>query len=188
MKRRTPGLAGRRKGLGRRTAGVLVGLALALVPVSGQNLSFSLAQGQPPPADHGLPSEDTAMALTVIGTVAAVASFCTGNGWVFMAGLTFGPSLGFFYGGCWGRGLLSSVLRLGATIALFAWAFNEEASAAPGTLWLAAMGTSVIFDMLTVKKAVRKRNASVMARRGVKVGVSPFALPRGGGIQVQVSF
>jgi hypothetical protein len=188
MKSRASGRAGRGKDLGRRTAGVLVGLMLALVPVVGQDLSFSLAQGRPAPADHGLPSEDAAMFLTVIGTAAAVASVFSENGWVFMAGLTFGPSLGFFYGGCWGRGLLSSVLRLGATIALFAWAFEDEANGTPGTLWLAAMGGTVVLDILTVRKAVRKRNASIMARRGANVGVSPFVLPKGGGIQVQVSF
>lgn len=188
MKKRATWMAGQRKGLGRRIAGILAGLALALVPVFGQSPSFSLAQGQPAPADYRLPSESTAVALAVIGTAVAVASLASENGWVFMAGLAFGPSLGFFYGGCWGRGLLSSVLRLGVTVAAVAWILEDDESATPGYLWLGAMATSVVFDILTVKRAVHKRNESIRARRGAKVGVSPFALPKGGGIQLQLSF
>jgi hypothetical protein len=189
MKTREAGKPGRKRGLGRRTAGVLAGLALALVPVFGQTPSSSLSQGQPVPADYGLPSENTAMTLAVVGSAFAVASVFSENGYVALGGLCLGPSLGFMYGGCWGRALLSSGLRFAGTFVALSVLFDDdEDSGGVVTAWLVGMSASIVLDLATVRSAVHKRNAAIMARRGLTVGVSPFALPKGGGLQVRLSF
>jgi hypothetical protein len=189
MKRREARRTGRKRGLGRRTAGVLAVMALALVPVFGQTPSFRLSQGRPAPADYGLPSENTALTLAVVGSALAVASVFSENGYVALGGLCLGPSLGFMYGGCWGRALLSSGLRFVATFVALSVLFNDaEDSGGVAMAWLVGMGASIALDILTVRSAVHKRNAAVMARQGLTVGVSPFALPKGGGLQVRLSF
>jgi hypothetical protein len=146
-------------GKGSRTGGpwglgLLLGLALVMAPAYGQNPEFNLTQAQQG-GGYGLPSENTAMALSVLGSVAAVAIVFSENAWIAVAGLSFAPSLGFMYGGCWGRGM---------------------------------MAASLVYDLATVRSSVRKHNAAIMARRGPKVGVSPFAMRKGGGVQVSLSF
>jgi len=163
------------------------GLLIALL---GLGLVAAPAVGQETPGG-GLPSENTALALSAIGTIAAVAStFVWLGGYGNILAWSALPSLGFMYGGCWGRGLLTTGLRLGATFLVFGYALNhdEDNLAGLGYAYLGGMALSAIIDIATVKKAVHKRNEARLARRGLKLGVAPFALPKGGGIQVRMSF
>ena len=50
------------------------------------------------------------------------------------------------------------------------------------------MAATAVYDLATVKKTVHRRNEVRLARRKLKVAVTPFALPRGAGVQVQLSF
>lgn len=163
-------------------AGALIAVALMTVPAFGQSPRFDLAGGTP------LPSENTAMALSLIGSAAAVASVYSQNGYAFLTCLTVGPSLGFFYGGCWGRGLLTASLRLAGTFAAVAIALNDDTGLATGYIWFGAMIGTSLLDIATVRSSVRRHNAKVMARRGFDVDVAPFAMPKGGGLRVRLAF
>jgi hypothetical protein len=163
-------------------------LALGVLPAVGQVRAGDPAQ-IPPQTSFELPSERTAAALCVIGTAAAVASIYTHNGYVILAGLTLGPSLGFFYGGCWGRGMLTAGLRLGATVALvYAAMSNDSLAPALAYGWLGGMAASAIVDMATVGQAVRRHNQARLARRGFNVDMTPVAVPKGAGVQLRLSF
>jgi len=50
------------------------------------------------------------------------------------------------------------------------------------------MAGSIIFDLVTVKKAVRKHNQAREERARLSVAVAPFALPKGAGVQLRMSF
>jgi len=168
---------------------ILLGLCLVVVPVVGQGPNEGQAPVSPGVAYPGLPSANTAFGLSVAGTVAALASMYSRNGYVAWAGIAFGPSLGFFYGGCWGRGLLSAGLRVGVTFAaIAAFLTDDHLSASWGFVWLGGLAGSAILDLATVKRAVLRRNARVRARRGLQFDMSPFALPKGGGVRLQLSF
>ena len=173
----------------RMAACAVLGLGLVVLPAAGRDRPADQAHWQTNFDYRGLPSESMAVALSVIGTAAAVASLSSDNGWLALAGLSVGPSLGFMYGGCWGRGLMTSGLRLGATIAVVVYALeHDEDGPGLGYAWIGGMALSAIIDMATVRKAVRKHNDRLLARRGLNVGVSPFALPKGAGVQVRLSF
>ncbi len=173
----------------RLAASALLALGLVVLPAAGQDRPADQASWQKDVDYRGLPSESMAVALSVIGTAAAVASLYSHNGWVALAGLSLGPSLGFMYGDCLGRGLLTSGLRLGATIAAVLYSVeHDEAGPGLGYAWIGGMALSAIIDIATVGKAVRKHNDRLLARRGMSVGVAPFALPKGAGVQVRLSF
>jgi hypothetical protein len=177
------------RGVRRPAACAFLGLGLVVLPVAGQSRPAGQVQPLTDAAYHGLPSETMAVTLSVIGTAVAAASLWSGNGWVMLAGLSIGPSMGFLYGNCWGRGFFSAGLRLGATFALAAFALSDdEHSETFGIAWIAGMAASAIIDMATVKMAVRRHNDRILARRGLNVAVSPFALPKGAGVQVRLSF
>jgi hypothetical protein len=169
---------------------LVLGLALVTAPVAaGEAPAFNLSQKPPGAvATVTLPSENTAVYLCVLGSVAAFFSAASQNGIVFLTALGLGPSLGFFYGGCWGRGLLTATLRMGATFGLIALAYSDEVSSNFAYVWLGAMVGSALIDVATVRGSVRRHNARVMARQGLKVDVSPFAMPKGGGVQVRLAF
>lgn len=186
-----------RKPRGRRSRGIPGGwvpglvlvLALVAAPAYGQAPPFDL--GLKPPAAGAaakLPSENTAVYLCVLGSAAAFFSAASQNGYVFLTALGIGPSLGFFYGGCWGRGLLTATLRVGTTFGLLALAYSDEVGTGIAFVWLGAMVGSALLDVATVRGAVRRHNESLTARRGLKVDVSPFAMPKGGGVQVRLAF
>ena len=189
MRERESG-AGRGRGAGaRRDLGLLLGLALVMAPAYGQGPESGLAQEPARTAGLELPSPNAALLLSALGSVAAVAGVFSESTWFGLASLTVGPSLGFLYGGCWGRGLLTSGLRLGATLAIIAIAVEFDGPGyVAGYGWALAMTGSMIYDLATVKSSVRRHNAALMAGRGLKVGVSPFAIRKGGGVQVNLSF
>jgi hypothetical protein len=154
----------------------------------------------------GLPKEKTAFTLSLTGTLAsyglllayAAASGAEGGestissvlGWVGVAGIMIGPSLGNFYGGLWGRGLLLTGLRVGTTVAAMAYTmyYDESDNTAVVALWLGTLIGSTIYECATVKSAVRKHNAARFAKRNLKVAVAPFPVRRGAGLSVQLSF
>jgi hypothetical protein len=164
---------------------ILLVLFLVVVPVAGQGLPEGQGPVSPEIAYPGLPSANIAFGLSVAGTVAAIASMYSGEWHVAWTGTTFGPSLGFFYAGCWGRGLLSAGLRFGVNLALV---LNYDHSDSWGLVWLVGLAGSAILDMATVKRAVLRRNECMRARRGLQLDLSPFAVPKGGGVRLQMSF
>ena len=169
--------------------GLLLGLAVAVLPAAGQVQADDLAQLRASSAAYGLPSDSMATALSVIGTAAAVAGMFSGSAWFALGGLAVGPSLGFLYGGCWGRGLLTAGLRFGATMGFVAIAMaDDDVGEGAVSAWLVGMAGSAILDMATVGRAVRRQNQARLARRGLQVDLSPFAMPKGGGLQVRLSF
>ena len=167
---------------------ILLGLCLVVVPVAGRGRNEGQAPVSPVVAYPGLPSANTAFGLSVAGTVAALASMYSRNGYVAWAGITFGPSLGFFYGGCWGRGLLTAGLRVVVTFAALAVALNDGLSKSWEFVWLGGLAGSAILDLATVRRTVLRRNARVRTRRGLQLDMSPFAVPKGGGVRLQLSF
>ena len=153
----------------------------------------------------GLPKETTAFTLSLTGALAswgmmlvfAAAASDEGEstiisvlGGVAIAGIMVGPSLGNFYGGCWGRGLLMTGLRVGASVAAIAYSmyYDESDNTAVVALWLGTLIGSAIYECATVKSAVRKHNAARLAKRNLKLAVAPFPVRRGAGLSVQLSF
>lgn len=120
------------------------------------------------------PASGLNSALTILGAI----------------GLYVGPSVGGFYGGCWGRGLLLTGLRLGVTFAGGAYALehDEQDNTLPAVIVLGTIVGSAIYECATVRSAVRRRNAARMAKQGPNLTVAPFASVRGGGLQVRLSF
>lgn len=172
---------------GGKVLGIVLGLALAFGTAFGQ----AGARGPGPTGSAaGMPSESTATMLTVIGTAAAVFLPWRIGGWAGLGVLCAGPSLGFFYGGCWSRGLLSTAVRLGGTFLLVAALYSDDThdGRAYGYGWLGGMAATAIIDIVTVRKAVRRRNAVVARRRGLALDVSPFVVPKGAGVQVRLGF
>lgn len=180
-----------------------VGLCLAAAPLFAQDVPGAKTSSLPDPRSLGLPSENTAFTLSLTSTLASwgLLALTSAGGeapsettsaiqYIAAAGIFTGPSLGFFYGGCWGRGLLTTALRLGVTLAFAAYAVNNDEQDLTG-LGLASVGffvASSIYDCATVKSAVRKHNAAHVARRGLNLAVAPFPLRKGAGLQVRLSF
>jgi hypothetical protein len=177
-----------RQAIGGATVALLVALALMTGPAYGQAPGLSSGQRTAVGVSPALPSENTAIFLSVLGSAAAVLSGYSGNDYAFLTCLTIGPSLGFFYGGCWGRGALTATLRFAATAAAVAVVLSDDNSITAGYLWAGAMIGTSILDIATVKRAVRRHNAAAMARRGLTVDVAPFAARKGGGIQIRLGF
>jgi len=176
---------GRKPGLRTLTAaGLLLGLAIAFVPAAaGQELPAALDY-------HGLPSARTAVTLSVVGTLGAVLSASASNSLGIMAlmPLFAGPSLGAMYGGLWGRALLFTGLRAMGTYALVAAALRDEEDAySLAMVWVGGMAVTAVIETATVGRAVHRRNER-LARRRMNLDLTPFALPKGAGVQVRLSF
>jgi len=204
MKTRSPVQETRPGRLGILAAACLVACLLA-APLTAQDDAGAQASSPVTAESLGLPKEKTAFTLSLTGALASwglmLVSFAaaTGDapseissalGIAAVAGIMIGPSLGCFYGGCWGRGLLMTGLRVGVSVAAIAYSLeNDEAdNTAVGVLWLSTLIGSAIYECATVKAAVRKRNAGRLAKQGVKLDVAPFLARRGAGLSVQLSF
>ena len=187
----------------RRFTAAFLGLCLVAAPLVAQVVPGAQTPSLPDPRSLGLPSENTAFTLSLTATLASWALFAlsssTGDapseassavGYISAVGIFAGPSLGFFYGGCWGRGLLTTALRLGVTYAVAAYALNndEEDLTGLGLAFVGVFVASSIYDCATVRSAVRKHNAAHMARRGLNMALAPFPLRKGAGLQVRLSF
>jgi len=185
-------------------AAFLVACLLA-APLTAQDDTGAQAATPVTAGSLGLPKETTAFTLSLTGALAswglmlvyAAAAPEEGEstiisvlGGVAIAGIMVGPSLGNFYGGCWGRGLLMTGLRVGASVAAIAYSlyYDEADNTAVGVLWLSTLIGSAIYECATVKSAVRKHNAARLAKRNLKLAVAPFPVRRGAGLSVQLSF
>jgi len=193
----------RRSARPRSFLAAFAGLCLAAVPLLAQDVPRAKIPSLPDPRSLGLPSENTAFTLSLSATLASwgLLALTSAGGeaptettsaiqYIAGVGVFTGPSLGFFYGGCWGRGLLTTAVRLGVTLAVAAYALNHDEQDLTG-LGLAGIGifvASSIYDCVTVKSAVRKHNAAHLARRGLNLAVAPFPLRKGAGLQVRLSF
>jgi hypothetical protein len=182
----------------RRTSGkgrpfvacALLGLALAVLPAAAQVATPGQVNRQAPSDIRGLPSDRTAILLSAAGTAAAVLSvFASHEVSSFsLVPLFAGPSLGAMYGGLWGRALLFTGLRLVGTYAFAIAASSDEAGIGLAYAWIAGMSLSAVIEIATIGKAVHDRNERRLARRGIALGVSPFAVPKGAGLNLSLSF
>lgn len=171
-----------------RAACAILAMALAALPAVAQE-EPGQTHWQTPPDYRGLPREDTAIMLSVVGTAAAAASFLASYrlGYFGLVPLFAGPSLGAMYGGLWGRALIFTGLRFAGTLALLGAAYDHDALGL-AYVWVGGMALSAVIEIATVGHAVHTRNERRLAQRGLKVDAAPFALPKGGGIQVRLSF
>ncbi len=192
MREQTRRGAGRR---GRRTAplvAALCGAALLVAPLAANGQAAGGVRTGLAGDRSGLPSESTALALGAVGVLAGaflpLVSSDLAGGWGLLAAWCAGPSLGFFYGGCWGRGLLTTGLRAGLTFALALAAYGDDDFVAAGSLWLGGMAATALWDLATTRRAVRNRNRRTMARRGLQLDVAPLVLRQGAGLKVRLSF
>lgn len=178
---------------------------LLTAPLTAQDDTGAQASSPVTAESLGLPKEKTAFTLSLTAALASwglmLVSFAAATeeapseissalGIAAVAGIMIGPSLGCFYGGCWGRGLLMTGLRVGVSAAAIAYLLeNDEAdNTAVGVLWLSTLIGSAIYECATVKSAVRKHNAARLAKRNLKLAVAPFPVRRGAGLSVQLSF
>jgi hypothetical protein len=179
---------------------------LPAAPLTAQDDTGAQAPSPITAESLGLPKVKTAYNLSLWGTLGSyglllaysVASSAEGGGstiasvlgYAGLAGIMIGPSLGNFYGGLWGRGLLLTGLRVGTSVAVIAYTMyhDESDNTAVAVLWLSTLIGSTIYECATVKSAVRKHNAARLAKRNLKVAVAPFAVRRGAGLSVQLSF
>jgi hypothetical protein len=173
-------------------AAVICAAALLVAPLAANGQTTGGPRAGMAGDRSGLPSENTAVALGAVGVLAGVflplVASDPGNGWGLLTAWCMGPSLGFFYGGCWGRGLLTTGLRFGLIFVLALAAYEEDNFSGVGSLWLGGMAATAILDLATTRRAVRNRNARIMARRGLRLDVAPVVLRRGAGIKLQMSF
>ncbi len=185
--------------------GIPIGIWLATGPLFAQGIPAYQAGSPPTARSLSLPSEGTAFTLSLAGTLAGWGLLLASTGrdtWdtpseassaltcVAIAGLMAGPSLGYFYGGCWGRGLLMTAVRVGVSLGVLAYSLNndEEDLTGLGYAYLGVLLGTAIYECATVKSAVRKHNAAHMAQRGLTVAAAPFVLPKGAGLHVRLSF
>ena len=184
----------RHGGTGRGTGAlvaVLCGAALLLGPLAANGQTAGAPRTGMAGDRSGLPSEDTAVALGAAGVLAGLFLPLVSSDpsrWGLLTTWCAGPSLGFFYGGCWGRGLLTTGLRLGLTFFLTLAAYDSDNFYSVGTLWLGGMAATAIWDLATTRRAVHNRNRRITARRGLQLDVAPLVLRRGAGVKVQMSF
>lgn len=186
-------------------AAALLIACLPAAPLTAQDDTGAQAAAPVTAGSLGLPKETTAFTLSLTGTLASwglllvyaaavpeegETTIASVLGSVAIVGIMVGPSLGNFYGGLWGRGLLMTGLRVGASVAAIAYSMyhDESDNTAVVALWLGTLIGSSIYECVTVKSAVRKHNAARLAKRNLKLAVAPFPVRRGAGLSVQLSF
>jgi hypothetical protein len=177
-------------------------LAAALIAVSlAAPLRAQDSRDEAPPA-VALKSEKTAMAFAVVGSIVPWALLlCSatlqGAAPAYLAALTLpiGPSLGYFYAGSPGRGLLGTGIRVGIIVGLVALGTSlhdagHDSSTTTSTLFfggIIAVASSYVIDIAGIRKAVRRHN---LKAQGLQMAVAPVISPktRSYGLQVQLSF
>jgi Na+/proline symporter len=168
--------------------------------------SFAQESQQAPSPDIKLKSESTAFTLSLVGaavplTLLSLAAILDNSSsaddvailaWAGMLSLPIGPSLGYFYGGLPWRGLLGIGVRTITGLGLIAtiWAIFDPAEVSAGALGFIVGGlcaANIVYDVASVKGAVRKRNVRTQEK---SLAIVPLLNPRSKavGIQVQFSF
>lgn len=123
---------------------------------------------------------------------AAIAGFLVG--W---AGMILGPSVGYFYGGRPGRAFLGSGIRLGLTagtvagmIAICPIFCSDKENTWTWVVFIGGhslLAASAIYDIATVKKAVRMHNEK-LHQTGWLLSPKYFADHKAGGLELQITF
>jgi len=180
---------------------------------SGAPLSVSAwgshARGASPTSKPQLVSESTAKSLSLWSTVIpTTAGMLVGNknhvagGTLVVAGLIVGPSIGYFYGHCPGRGaqgLLIRAVTLGATVALTVRTAentdtgdfgtniaNAELAIAIGGVGACALIYEAIHDIGHVRSEVERRNSRIVTA-SFSLGPRYFAQNKAFGLQLRAA-
>jgi len=160
----------------------------------------------PPPAVK-LKSEKKAMTLSIVATLVPWAVFVPlglreshepgGEAASLIAALAIpvGPSLGYFYAGSPGRGLLGIGMRIGVIVGLVALGTSlhdagHDSPTMTSTLFFSgviAVAGSYVIDIAGIRKAVRRHN--LKAQR-LQLAFAPLVSPRtrAFGLQARLSF
>lgn len=169
----------------------------------------SRARTASPTSEPQLRSESTAKALSLWGTVIpTTAGLLVGNsnhvagGTLLIAGMTVGPSIGYFYGNCPGRGAQGLMIRavtLGATTGLTALIAENTNSGDFGTdlakaeLAIAVAGVGVviltyevIYDIRHVRGEVERHNAGIKTA-SLSLGPRYFAHGKALGLELRAA-
>ena len=114
-------------------------------------------------------------------------------------GIVVGPSLGYIYAGKSGRGLATAGLRFllipGVFLASFAtcgWDCGEGDSGYDAAWMILIVGealvvASAVYDIATVKKAVRKKNQS-LGKKNWMIMPKYFSKSGAGGVEIKIKF
>jgi hypothetical protein len=198
------------------TAGLMTSEVMAQSPGRTGNLAPTVQAWRPygakksrtPSSTPQVRSESTAKALSLWSTVIPItAGMVLGNndhtpvgGALILTGIIVGPSTGYFYGNCAGRGAQGILIRIatgGVTVALtFAVANSydpdesfSEFAAGTMAIGVAGLGTAVIMyeaihDISQVKSEVRKHNAGISS---MSLSVAPkfFAQSKAFGLELR---
>lgn len=168
-----------------------IGLCLAMIlPANGQETPAFPGLQQASAGPARLPSESTAATLSWIVTGASFVMLFMPDTTVATLGAIgtlLGPSLGYSYGGCVGRGLLGLLLRVGVDLVAIGVAYEKD-DPGVGAAMIGVIVGATVLDAALVKSTVRKHNRDIMARRRVTFAVAPFALPKGAGVRLNLSF
>ena len=190
--------------MGALLAAELIVASLAL-PLGAQESGSSRAGT---PMRVKLKSEKKAMTMSIAATVVPWAVFLPlglreshepgmngGEAVALVAALAIpiGPSLGYFYAGATGRGLLGMGLRLVGIAGILGGGFGRDASGDEGLMTgfivggVCALAGSYIWDFAGLKRAVRRHNLKV---QGLQVAMAPVVSTRTRalGMQVRLSF
>lgn len=156
----------------------------------------------------GLKSETKAFNLSFFGTLipvglGALSLTADKSGVAFAsvaaAGIVIGPSLGYFYAGKSGRGLATAGLRFllipGVALASFAtcgWDCGPGDSGYDAAWMILIAGealvvASAVYDIATVKKAVRKKNQA-LGEKSWMMAPKYFAEAGAGGVEIKIKF
>src|SRR4029453_17134477 len=133
------------------------------------------------PNPASLPLPGMAMALSMGATLIPVgAALGTGHGAAYTAagvGILVGPSIGYFYGDCPGRGITGIMIRGGATavvlgLTLSAGEYGDIDNVPPGYIYAVLgaailIGADALYDIGAVGENVRQRN---QVRRSLSLG------------------
>ena len=111
-------------------------------------------------------SESRAFRSSLLGTIAPLPTLI-----LIIPGLIVGPSLGYFYGGMPGRawkGIGLRVVGIGGMIGAVLYCWNCIPEQTDFTLnWIVLLSSaglvvgSAVYDIASIKKAIRKKNASI---------------------------
>jgi uncharacterized membrane protein YidH (DUF202 family) len=188
--------------MGALLAAGLIVASLAL-PIRAQESQESRDKAPPPVK---LKSEKRAMTLSVVGTLVPLAVFASyflgdhpTDTYANIASVgalvsPLGPSLGYFYAGSTGRGLLGIGIRLVGLAGIVGGGYGLDNGDANETLMtafiIAGAGVtlaSTVIDLAGVKKAVRRHNLKVQS---LQVALAPIVVPRtrSFGLQARLSF
>jgi len=154
----------------------------------------------PTPPGLKIRSESRAFSASLTGTLVswglmffASAAGAYDLGSVGLVALPLGPSLGYFGAGLTGRAIGGTVIRalgLAAVVggAYLAWEDETLTLGGIGFFGGAALVLgSTIYDLATVKRAVRKRNSRI---QGTSLNVAPVVAPKSKtvGLSLQLAF